>query len=134
MAANIPMATNGQMMMQQRQQLQQQHATMQQRQLSQMVYQQLANNHGQAGPNGWQAATTIQDRLGKTTNLYVQTLAEAVFFVAQPLAGRLVDPGAASRLEKLIFSLESRTSFSPCHRRTGRKPHRMGWMQRGQRF
>ena len=83
MAANIPMATNGQMMMQQRQQMQQQQQ-MQQRQLSQMVYQQLANNHGQAGPNGWQAATTIQDRLGKTTNLYVQTLAEDVFFVAQP--------------------------------------------------
>lgn len=65
MAANMPMAANGQMMMQQQQQQQQ----MQQRhQMSQQVLQAIMNSHGTGGA-AWHSQVPMQERLGKTLTL-----------------------------------------------------------------
>jgi len=96
MAANLPMAANGQLMMQQQQQqqhqMQQQQHQMQQRQLHGMVYQQLANSHQLAGPNGWQSSLSIQDRLAKTINLLVLNLPFREAFFVFPRGGAEISP------------------------------------------
>ena len=73
MAANIPMAANGHLMIQQQQpqqqQQQQQQQAAQQRQLQQVVYANLASSMQHVQPNSWQSNTQLPDRLGKTINL-----------------------------------------------------------------
>lgn len=64
MAANMGMAGNGHLLMQQQQ-------TNNQRQLQQAVYSRLVQNTPAIPPGGWQAGVQINDRLGKTVNLYV---------------------------------------------------------------
>jgi hypothetical protein len=86
MAANLPMAANGQLMMQQQQQHQlQSQQSMQQRQLHNTVFQQLANSQQLAPPGGWQSSLTLNDRLAKTLNLSV------AFFVPRE-AGHKIHP------------------------------------------
>lgn len=63
MAANMGMAGNGHLLMQQQQN--------NQRQMQQIVYNQLVQNTPQIASGGWQSAVQINDRLGKTVNLYV---------------------------------------------------------------
>jgi hypothetical protein len=67
MAANMGMAGNSHMLVQQPQQ-QQQHN---QRQLQQHVYAALVQSTQGIPPGGWQAGIQITDRMGKTMNLYV---------------------------------------------------------------
>lgn len=66
MAANMGMAGNGHLLMQQQQQNSQN-----QRTLQQVVYSRLVQNTPAIPPGGWQAGMQINDRLGKTVNLYV---------------------------------------------------------------
>jgi hypothetical protein len=68
MAANMGMGGNSHLLMQQRQQ----QNTNDQMAMQQMVYQQLVQNTPAVPANGWQANMTINDRLGKTTNLFVK--------------------------------------------------------------
>ena len=70
MAANMPMAANGQMMMQQQQQAQQQQRP---GPMQTLIYQQLLGSHGSVPPNSWQAAMPIQERMIKTMSLYGPT-------------------------------------------------------------
>lgn len=65
MAANLGMAGNSQMLMQQQQQTNNSH-----RQMQQLVYGRLVQNTPPI-TGGWQSGMQINDRLGKTMNLYV---------------------------------------------------------------
>lgn len=66
MAANMPMAANGQMMMQQQQhQMQRQQMS---QQMSQQVMQAIMTSHATGGAP-WHAQVPIQERLGKTLSL-----------------------------------------------------------------
>jgi hypothetical protein len=66
MAANMGMAGNSHLLMQQ-----QQNNNSNQRQLQHIVYTRLVQNTPAIQPGGWQAGVQINDRLGKTVNLYV---------------------------------------------------------------
>ena len=74
MAANMGMAGNGHLMMQQ----QQQNDNNRQRQLQQTVYTALVQNTPVI-PGGWQQGIPINDRLGKTMNLFA-TLNDPLLF------------------------------------------------------
>ncbi|KAK1750731.1 hypothetical protein QBC47DRAFT_93459 [Echria macrotheca] len=74
MAANLPMAGNGHLMMQQPQQASQQPASQRQQHIQALVYQHLANSQHSAPPGGWQSQVTLQDRLVKTMNLISNTV------------------------------------------------------------
>jgi len=91
MAANMGMAGNGHLLMQQQQQQQQQQNTGQ-RQLHQHVYTALVQNAAAVQPGGWQSGVQINDRLGKTVNLYVSRYFIVGFVLCSLLTTIAVSP------------------------------------------
>jgi hypothetical protein len=75
MAANMPMATNGQLMMQHQQQQQQQHT-----QMMRVLYGQILKSAQEFPAGGWQATIPPNERLAKITNMLVIPLKASCLF------------------------------------------------------
>lgn len=69
MAANMPMAGNGQLMMQQQQQAQHMRPMPSSNQVQTAMYQSILASQSAAPQGGWQSSLPIQDRLTKAMTL-----------------------------------------------------------------